>query len=105
MARKSDRFYAEYPDGSVSRAVTSEEIHKERSLAEVETHGPETKNGTVINSLHVNVRTKPSLDSDVVEVLRKGDVVTIIGRKGDFYKITNEAGRIAYISSDFIQEE
>lgn len=91
--------------------MTKEEIGKpykysrELSPADVETNGPETKNGTVINSLNVKVRKKPTYEAEVVEVLRKGDKVTITGRIGGFYKISTSVNRVGYISSDFIKEE
>lgn len=78
---------------------------REVSPAELETTGPETKNGTVANSLYVNVRKEPSYESDVLEVLRKGDKVIVLGKSGDFYKVSTSVNKIAYISSDFIKEE
>lgn len=76
----------------------------ERFPAEVETTGPETKNGIVKDCLHVKVRNRPSYDSDVVEVLRKGDKVKILGKVGDFYRVSTSVNNDAYISSDFIEE-
>lgn len=82
-----------------------EEI-REESLAEVETTGPETKNGTIINSLFVKVRKKPVVeDGNVVEVLRKGDKVHILDKLDGFYKVTTSVNKGVYISSDFIKEE
>lgn len=75
------------------------------SPAELGAIGPETKNGIVENSLYVKVRKEPSYESDVVEVLRKGDKVTILDKSGGFYKVSTRVNKIAYISSDFIKEE
>lgn len=77
----------------------------ESSPAEVEKNGPETKNGIVINSIHVKVRKEPSYESDVMEVLREGDKVTILDKVGDFYKVSTKSNDVAYISSDFVKEE
>ena len=82
-----------------------EEEITETSPAEVETHGPETINGTVINSLFVKVRREPSFESEVIEVLRKGDRVIILGKDREFHKVSTSVNKTAYISSEFIKEE
>lgn len=82
-----------------------EEEITETSPAEVETHGPKTINGTIINSLFVNVRREPSFESEVIEVLRKGDRVIILGKDGDFYKVSTSINKTAYIYFEFIKEE
>lgn len=73
--------------------------------AEVETDGPETKNGIVKDCLHVKVRKEPGYDSDVLEILRAGDKVTILGKVGNFYRVSTSVNRDAYISSEFVGEE
>lgn len=97
MGSKS-RINKENPDKEVREI-------REVSPAELETTGPETKNGTVANSLYVNVRKEPSYESDVLEVLRKGDKVIVLGKSGEFYKVSTSVNKIAYISSEFIKEE
>lgn len=97
MGNKS-RINKENPDKEVKEI-------REVSPAELETTGPETKNGTVVNSLYVNVRKEPSYESDVLEVLRKGDKVIILGKSGEFYKVSTSVNKIAYIFSEFIKEE
>lgn len=97
MGNKS-RINKENPDKEVREI-------REVSPAELETTGPETKNGTVANSLYVNVRKEPSYESDVLEVLRKGDKVIVLGKSGEFYKVSTSINKIAYISSEFIKEE
>lgn len=78
----------------------------EVSHAEVETTGPETKNGVIINAMHVNVRREPWIDEDnVLEVLRKGDKVTILGKVNNFYKVSTSVNKVAYILSDWVKEE
>lgn len=88
----------------LNREFDEEEI-TEMSPAEVETTGPETTNGTIINSLFVKVRREPSFESEVIEVLRKGDTVVVLGKEGDFYKVATSVNKTAYISSEFIKEE
>lgn len=76
----------------------------EKSPAQVETRGPETINGTIVNSLLVNVRKEPSLESEVLEIVKKGDKVTILDKVKDFYKVETKSKIIAYISSNFVEE-
>lgn len=81
----------------------------EESPAEMETTGPETINGiitgTIINSVHVRARREPNIESDVIELLRKGDHVKILGNVSGFYKVETFTNNIAYILSDFVKEE
>lgn len=78
----------------------------DESPAEVETNGPETKNGTVANALNVNLRSEPSFDTNnVIEILKKGDKVIILDSAKEFYKVSTSTNRIGYIASDFIKEE
>lgn len=90
---------------NIKEIVKESEENTETFPAEVETAGPETKNGTVVNSLHVKVRKEPSLESDTLEILRKGDSVTILGKLGDFYKVSTSINKVAYVFSNFIKEE
>lgn len=77
----------------------------EESPAEVETTGPETKNGIIKGSMYVNVRREPWVDENVLEVLRQGDKVKILGSVDGFYKVSTSTYKIAYISKDFVEEE
>ena len=88
---------------SVSEEVVKEVI--EESPAEVETTGPETKHGIIKGSMYVNVRREPWVDENVLEVLRLGDKVRILGAVDGFYKVSTTAHKIAYISKDFVEEE
>lgn len=100
---RKEKFY----DNPITENV-KEEVNKalaDQSPAEMETRGPETINGTVINSLFVKVRREPNFESDVIEVLRKGDRVIILGKDGEFHKVSTSVNKIAYISSEFIREE
>lgn len=77
----------------------------EKSHAEVETSGPETINGIIANAGLVNVRKKPDPESEVLETLRMGDKVTILGRDGGYYKVRTSVHREAYISVSLVKEE
>lgn len=79
----------------------------EQSPAEVETTGPETKNGIITGAMYVNVRREPCLDDDnVLEILREGDKVKFVDMKIDgFYKVTTSTHSVAYISASFVKEE
>lgn len=78
---------------------------KDMPLAKAEVTGPETKNGIIVNSLNVNMRSGPSFESGVFGTLRNGDKVTIIGRENGFYRILTSNNITAYIFSDFVKEE
>lgn len=95
--------------GSRTRIKTIEESISEnvteQSPAEVETTGPETINGIIVNALHVNARREPSLESDPVDVLDRGEVVEVLEKRKYFWKIRTSKDRIAYISSAFIEED
>lgn len=78
----------------------------EMSPAEVETTGPETKNGIIVGAMNVKVRKEPWADDDnVIEVLRRGDKVVINDKVGGFYKVSTSVHPVAYISSTFVKEE
>jgi probable enterotoxin B len=49
----------------------------------------------------VRVREKPSTESEIVELLDVNDVVEILGKEGDWYKIKFN-GTIGYVSQSFI---
>lgn len=76
-----------------------------RSHSKYETNGPKTINGIIANKLLVNVRKEPRSDADVLGILNKGDRVTIIEKKADYYKIYSDDYGVCYISSNFIIEE
>lgn len=81
------------------------EVFAELSPAEVETNGPETKYGIVEGANLVKVRREPWTDDDnVLEVLRTGDKVKILGKVDGFYKVSTAKNSVAYISSSFIKE-
>lgn len=98
---KKDRFQSEPITEAVREEV--EKIIVEESPAEVET--TTVTNGEIANTLHVKVRREPSFESEVLEVLRKGDKVKVLEKGNDFWKVSTSVNNIAYISSEFIKEE
>lgn len=95
-------------DDFISDDLTKKEIAKtiEKSPTEVETPVPPTvTNGVIANALYVKVRKEPDFESDVLEVLPKGDKVTILEKGKDFWKVSTSINKIAYISSQFVKEE
>lgn len=103
--RISNKIYDDFMLDESTVAIPDNKNITEESLAQEETTGPETINGIIVNGLHVKVRTEPNFESDVLDVLRKGDKVTILGKENGFYKISIKPNKVAYISSDFIKEE
>lgn len=95
-------------ENAVTETFTTdvEKAMEAESPAKVETTGyPETKTGTVVNTSYVYVRKSPDLESEHMEIMRKGDKVAIIGRSGKFYKVGTSVNPIGYISSEFLKEE
>lgn len=102
MSRKSEKYYVEYEDGTRSTEATSEEIHAEESLAEVETTGPETING-IVTGICVNVRKHPNKDAEAVKMLYKGDKIEAYGALGDFYEIKIGDKTTGFILSKYVK--
>lgn len=60
--------------------------------------------GTVVNvSSVLNVRNRPSTSGDVVATISGGQIVKIIAKNGEWYKISSPAN--GYVHSDYIKEE
>ncbi len=83
-----------------------EEQNTEESSAKDRTTGIQrTKTGTVYNTSYVYVRKGPNKDADILEVMKEGDKVAIIGKSFGFYKVNTASNQAAYIASDFLKEE
>lgn len=70
-----------------------------------ETMEPKTKKGIIANSGSVNVRSKPTINSEKIAVLDRGAKVEIIGKVGEFYKIRLSENSNGFVHSSFCQEE
>lgn len=106
--RKYDRTGAEEFNSSEQINYDTESKKEKKVLPSTETEAmvPETKTGTIVNSVVVKVRKAPNLESDVLEVLRKGDKVRIHKKLDNgFYKISTSVNGSAFILSDFIKED
>lgn len=54
----------------------------------------------------VNFRKTPNTNEDnIISSFKKGEKVSIISKDGSWYKVQNEAGRVGYVSADFIKEK
>jgi len=74
---------------------------------EKEATEPKLKNGIVCGSKFVRVRSDPSLNSEVLEVLEEGMPISILSmtRDCEFYRILLPDGTIGYMKSEFVKEE
>ena len=61
-----------------------------------------TQKGFVNNCEKLNVRTNPTIDSEVVCVINKNDEVIIEEALGDWYSVTTKDGDEGYCMSKFI---
>lgn len=105
---RGDRRESSFYDEAIPKeydSIVKDSIDTDVSHAEVETNGPETKNGTIVGASNVNVRKEPRLGSEVLVILEKGDHVTITDRIDDFYKVLTDKKIKGYILSDFVKEE
>jgi len=55
-----------------------------------------------IKGKKVRLRLGPDLDSQVVRELNKGDVIAVVGEKGDFYAVEPPKGIKAYVFRSFV---
>ena len=50
----------------------------------------------------LNVRAEASSSSKALDLLRKGDEVTVIARSGDWYQVSYDGGKTGYVSSSYV---
>ena len=55
-----------------------------------------------INSGNLNVRSGPSINTDIVGKLQNGDTVEVLENENDWFKIRSD-GLSGYVSSRFIK--
>lgn len=59
--------------------------------------------GVVQRASRVNVRERPGKKATVIDVLNRGDVVTIQNNATtDWYKVVTETGKVGYMMSYFV---
>lgn len=78
-----------------------EEQEYSRDSPESEKMGPETIDGTIVNTKLVVVRKRPSPDGAIITVLSEGDHVEILEAMEEYYKVRLRSSNIGYISSNF----
>lgn len=59
--------------------------------------------GIVTGSV-VNLRSEPSASSSLITQLKKGDLVTLIEMRGQWYKVKTADGTVAFINSELLEE-
>lgn len=70
-----------------------------------ETMEPKTRKGMIVNSTTVNLRTEPSMNSDSMVILSRGDKVQILEQNGEFYKVQTSENKTGFVHSIFCKEE
>lgn len=89
-----------YGDGWVS----SDFIKLEKSSTKKESSSKASTNNGNITANSLNIRTAPSLDSDIIGKLQAGDKVKIISQNSEWTEISH-SGTQAWISSQYVQIE
>ena len=46
----------------------------------------------------VNMHDQPNVSASVIRVLRTGETLTLVGQSGSWYKVTDAAGEIGYVT-------
>lgn len=90
-----------------SQEETDKETEQAASPVYEETKGNRVSlNGTVTNTIWLNVRKRPVQGSEVVEIIQRGDKVEILEQLPEHYKVrVKNSGKIGYIPSKFCEEE
>lgn len=65
---------------------------------------PEPTKGIVVNTLLVNVRSKPDSRSVAIEQLNHGDEFEILDMGTDYIKIRTHTGKTGYLAYEFCKE-
>lgn len=81
--------------------TTAEFMEEVETTTEPEPETTTTELGTV-NAREVYIRRGPSKSEDHVGTVKKGDILTVLDREGDFLKIETEDGTQAYIMESFV---
>lgn len=74
------------------------DVSEEDSVIE----NPKPAYGLVTGCKLLNFRTAPSINSDVIDLLKAGEIVEIIDSDGEFNKVIH-AGRTGYAMKKFIE--
>lgn len=90
-----------------SQEETDKETEQAASPVYEETKGNrKSLIGTITNTIWLNVRKRPVRDSEVVDLIQRGDKVEILEQLPEHYKVrVKNSGKIGYIPSNFCKEE
>lgn len=87
-------------------SLKAEDIFGDDYPHRVDRNGPETKKGIVSNCLYLQMRKKPSPESETLGktmgLLRRGDEVEVLGRVDSYYKIRVE-GKVVYVAAEYVR--
>ena len=87
---------------TVTNTTTSEEKPKEEKPKETTSSNAGKK--AVVQSNTVNVRNTPKIEEDnIAGAVYKGDVITIDGEEGEFYKFSNSEFSGKYVAKDYVK--
>ena len=92
-----------------TQAPTTKEKKTEKQTEEETTEEETTEEETTsagrlkVTTETLNIRSKPSEDGDLVEQAEYDDVLEIIKKEGDWYKI-NYNGTEGYVSAELVEE-
>lgn len=56
-----------------------------------------------ITDNNVNIRQEPSTSSKIVATTKKNDIVTVVAKGGDWYKIVRTNGDVAYVCKNYVK--
>ena len=84
-------------------------FEKEEALSREEPMEPETKNGIITGAPNINIRSEPSLTSEVLATVPEGSPVRILGESGEFqhvsYVVSEKFPEIwGYVHSKYCKE-
>lgn len=63
---------------------------------------PASASKAVVNVAVLNVRSGPGTSSAIIAKIAKNETVTIISKKGDWYKITTSNGKTGYVMGKYV---
>lgn len=102
--RRSRSYYTDYEND-----ITFENEEPAEISTETESNGAHTVTATVDNTFLVKVREEPNTESEVLEVLNRGERVTLLDHinltDSEFYKVSTKKGNIGYIMRKYIKED
>lgn len=96
----------ELPKEQDTDQKNTKEVDTLSASLELKTHIPkdpiEVLKGTVLNGITLNVRSNPSLSSDILSTIEGGQEVTIIGEYSNFYKVVTDFNLEGYCMKNYI---